>query len=72
MTVPYKNKNDADELAYLMDQALRADEAEFATGANHIQEGMSCLSKAASILEHLNEKRAAEAVTVLIEKMTGE
>jgi hypothetical protein len=72
MTVPYKNRNDADEIAYLMDRALRAGEAEYATGANHIQEGINCLSKAASILEHLNEKRAAEAITVLLEKMAGE
>jgi len=72
MTVPYKNRNDADELAYLMDRALRADEAEHATGANRIQEGVTCLSKAASILEHLNEKKAAEAITVLLEKMAGE
>jgi flagellin-specific chaperone FliS len=71
MTVPYKNKNDADELAYLMDKALRADEAEVAIGSNNITEGIDCLSKAANILEHLNEKQAAEAITVLIEKMVG-
>ena len=67
----FKDTIDANELALLMDKALRADEMETVTGASSIEEGLECLSKAASILEHLHEKEAAEAVTVLIEKMAG-
>lgn len=69
MTVPYKSVSD--ELAILMDQVLKSDENESKTGANRINEGLYCLDKAAGIFEHLHEKEAAEAITIIIEKMSG-
>ena len=71
MTVKYKDSIDSDELAYLMDKALRSDAAELSTSASKLNEGLNCLSEAASILETINEKKAAEAITVLIEKIAG-
>jgi hypothetical protein len=71
MATPYKTLSVADELAYLMDKELKSEAAENSTGANKLQEGLNCLHKAAGMLEHLREHKAAEAITVIIEKMAG-
>jgi len=55
-----------------MDRALKAEAADKDTNAGNISEGLTCLTRAADILEGLQERQASEAITVIIEKLAGE
>lgn len=70
--IPYRTNNTADELAILMDRALKTEAAEKETNAGNINEGLVCLTRAADILEGLQDREASEAITVIIEKLAGE
>jgi len=70
--IPFRTNDVADELAILMDRALKAEAADKDTNAGNISEGLTCLTRAADILEGLQERQASEAITVIIEKLAGE
>ncbi len=69
--IPYKTNNSSLELAELMNRALSKEAQERETNSDKISEGLQDLIEAASILEDLKEKYAAEAVTLIIEKLAG-
>lgn len=70
--IPYRTNSTADELAVLMDRALRSKAAGNDTNADNINQSLICLARAADILEGLQEHKASEAITVIIEKLAGE
>ena len=72
MTVHYKNSDFSNELAFLMKKELEKEAAEESTSAEKITNGLNCLNKAASIFEDLQHVKTAEAITTLLEKLTGE
>lgn len=69
MTKPYTKTSSAEELADLMDKQLKQEQdiVQFAA----IKNGIEKLNKAAGILEHLQQHRASEAITVILEKLAG-
>jgi flagellin-specific chaperone FliS len=69
MTIFYKNTNSSEELAFEMNKTLKL--AENNIECTKMQESIDCLNKAAEILEHLQNKKASEAITVILEKLAG-
>lgn len=72
MSVFYKSQDSSEELAQLMKRELNKEAAEKTTNTDKLSEGISCLYKAASKLEELHELKAAEAITLILEKLSGE
>lgn len=68
---PYKGIKTSDELAFLMHKSMEADAANQATGADKVSEAIDCMVKAAEILEGLQDRYSAEAITLILEKMAG-